>query len=175
MSAKFVRQLGLLALAFTTFVAVEASRFGAVKAQSDPLAANKKLVQDFVAALNAHDLSLLDSITSDKYVEHNPFTPPDAPPGIDTFKMSASGILAAFPDVVVTIDVILAEGDLVASRHSVKATNKGAFNGIPATNKEVTWTENHLWRIEDGKIVEHWAELNAIGLLTQLGAMPAAK
>jgi predicted ester cyclase len=88
--------------------------------------------------------------------------------------MVAQGILDAFPDVVITIDLIIAEGNLVATRHTIVATHQGTFNGIPATQNAVTWTENHIFRIADGQIAEHWAELNALGLLAQIGAMPGA-
>lgn len=163
--------LGMLALGLASLGLTAAS---AQESMSEPnLDANKALVESFVAALNAHDLTPLDDILSDDFVEHNPFVG-DAPPGRDGFVLPAMGIMAAFPDVVVHIDLIAAEGDLVATRHTVTATNEGDFNGIPATGKQVMWTENHIFRIADGKIVEHWGELNALGLFTQLGAMPPA-
>lgn len=140
-------------------------------AADEDLEANKELVSSFVAALNSHDLDNLDGLLSDDYQEHNPFAP-EFPPGPETFKAIAGGILAAFPDVEVTIDYMVAEGDLVATRHTVVATHEGDFNGVPATGNEVTWTENHLYRIEDGQIAEHWAELNLIGILQQIGAFP---
>lgn len=148
--------------------------FAALQAQdAEPdLDANKALVEQFVAVLNSHDLDGLDALLSDDFLEHNPFVM-DAPPGPETFKMLATGITSAFPDVEVTIELMAAEGDLVATRHSIVATHEGTFNGVPATGSAVTWTENHLFRIEDGKIAEHWAELNALGLLTQIGALPA--
>jgi steroid delta-isomerase-like uncharacterized protein len=143
-----------------------------VTAQESDLEANKALVEAYVAVLNSHDLDGMDALISADFIEHNPFVM-DAPPGPEAFKMILGGILAAFPDVEITIELIAAEGDLVATRHLVNATHEGAFNGVPATGNSVTWTENHLFRIADGVIVEHWAELNAVGLLTQIGALPA--
>ena len=54
------------------------------------------------------------------------------------------------------------------------ATNTGDFNGIPATGNNVVWTEIHIYRLEDGKIAEMWSEIDLLGLLTQLGALPGA-
>ena len=136
------------------------------------LAANKALVEQFVAVLNSHDLSGLDALLSADFVEHDPFIA-NPPPGPDGFKVIAQALLTAFPDVNVHVDLVIAEGDLVATRHSVTATQTGPFNGVPASGKEVTWTENHIFRIADGKIVEHWAELDTLNVLTQIGAIPA--
>jgi predicted ester cyclase len=82
-------------------------------------------------------------------------------------------IFAAFPDVHASVEIVLAEGDLVAERTTARATHKGEFNGIPATGREVVWTENHIYRFKDGKIVEHWPEIDMLGLLMQVGAIPA--
>lgn len=141
---------------------------------TDMLEANKELVRQFVDVLNSHDVDGLDDVLSVDFQEHNPFAP-EYPPGIEVFRQIDTNITAAFPDVKVNIDIILAEGDMVASRHSVEGTNKGDFNGIPASNLPVKWTENHLFRIADGMIVEHWVEVDLVGILTQIGAMPAAQ
>jgi steroid delta-isomerase-like uncharacterized protein len=158
--------IGLLAIGLSALRAQEAT-------PEPDLKANKALVEQFVAALNARDLAALDKLLSKDFLEFNPFVPNPPPPGPDTFKNAAGGIIAAFPDAKIKIELIMAEGDLVTTRHSITATHKGTFNGVPATNKAVTWTENHIFRIKDGQIVEHWAELNAIGLLIQIGALPA--
>lgn len=79
----------------------------------------------------------------------------------------------AFPEIKVTLEILIAEGDYVLERSSVEALHTGDFLNIPATNQTVTWTENHLYRLEDGRIVEHWPELDIAGLLEQLGAFPA--
>lgn len=141
------------------------------QSDDDALEGNRETVRSFVAALNSHDLDNLDDLLSADYQEHNPFAP-EFPPGPETFKAIAGGILAAFPDVEVTIDYMVAEGELVVTRHTVVATHEGDFNGVPATGNEVTWTELHMFRIEDGQIAEHWAELNVMGILQQIGAMP---
>lgn len=52
--------------------------------------------------------------------------------------------------------------------------DRGAFTGVPATGKEITWQEIHIVRLAGGVIVEHWGEVDAVGMLQQLGAIPAS-
>ena len=78
-----------------------------------------------------------------------------------------------FPDVHVTVEDLLADGDKVIERTTATATNTGEFNGIPPSGNPVTWTEIHIYRLENGKIVELWSEINLLGLLTQIGAIPS--
>jgi predicted ester cyclase len=72
----------------------------------------------------------------------------------------------------VTIDDLVAEGDKVAARYKWTGTHQGIFNGIPPTGKRVTITGLDLWRLRDGKCVEHWNQEDNLGLLQQLGAIP---
>ena len=168
------RKIVIVLLTVLSLVSVR-SFVAAQSSDANTLKANKALIQTVVKdVFNGHNLDLIDKYYSADFVEHNPIAPPNLPAGPAGFKMLAGGIIAAFPDVTVTVEDILAEGDKAVSRHSVKATNKAAFNGIPATNKPVTWSEIHIWRIKDGQIAEHWAELNALGLIQQL-TTPATK
>jgi len=81
----------------------------------------------------------------------------------------------AFPDGRYTIEDMIAEGDKVVSRWTVRATHKGEYQGIPATGKQVTFTNIVISRIAGGKIVEAWGEYDSIGLMRQLGAIPPDK
>ena len=71
-----------------------------------------------------------------------------------------------------TVQDLLADGDRVIERTSVRATNTGDFNGIPAAGRPVAWSEIHIYRFEDGKIAELWSGVNFLGLLVQLGVVP---
>ena|ERR1700694_4615181 len=82
------------------------------------------------------------------------------------------GFNGAFPDVVVTEEDLIAEGDKVVERSSAMATHKGALMGEPPTNKTVRWSEIHIYRLQDGRIAEHWAEIAMIELLQQTGVLP---
>jgi predicted ester cyclase len=81
--------------------------------------------------------------------------------------------LVAFPNVHFTIHLEIAEGDLVATHWSYIATNSGLFLGRPATGKQVTDTGIDIFRIKDGKIVEMWVVQDSLGLMQQLGVLPA--
>jgi len=82
--------------------------------------------------------------------------------------------MAAMPDYNVSIDDLIAEGDRVAARFTMRGTHTGAdFLGLPASGRKINVTGISIFRIADGKIAEHWANEDALGLLQQLGAMPA--
>jgi predicted ester cyclase len=75
--------------------------------------------------------------------------------------------------VVRELDLI-ATDDTVVERSSASATNSGPFQGRPATNAPCQWSEIHIYRIRDGKIAEHWAEVSMLELLMQIGAVQPA-
>ena len=80
--------------------------------------------------------------------------------------------MAEFPDVHAAVQDLIADGDRVIERTQTSATHTGEFNGISPTGKQVGWTEIHIYRLEDGKIAEQWSEIDLLGLLVQLGAIP---
>ena len=83
-------------------------------------------------------------------------------------------IFAAFPDVRVTLEYAIAEGNFVAERHTARATHKGEFMGIPATGKSIYWTENHFYRLENGRISELWSEWSYQKLMDQIAPQSKA-
>jgi predicted ester cyclase len=91
----------------------------------------------------------------------------------EQLKALADQIVAAFPDVRAEIADALSVGDKVIVRNQVQATHNGAFNGVPATGRPVRWSEIHIYRVAGDKIVEQWSEVNLLGLLMQIGALPA--
>jgi steroid delta-isomerase-like uncharacterized protein len=106
------------------------------------------------------------------YVEHVPPVPGGAG-GLAGMKQFFALLRAAFPDLHYAIEEpLLADGDRVVGRCTVRGTMKGAFLGMPATGKTATWTEIHAARVVDGKIVEHWAVGDRLGMLQQLGLAP---
>jgi predicted ester cyclase len=78
----------------------------------------------------------------------------------------------AFPDIKFTIEDQIAEGDMVVSRVRAKGTHKGEYQGVSPTNKNVEFTVTAANRIVNYKIVERWTEIDALGILSQLGAVP---
>jgi steroid delta-isomerase-like uncharacterized protein len=85
---------------------------------------------------------------------------------------STKGWHQAFPDLRVTIDKMVAEGDLVAVRFIGEGTNTGSANGLPATGKHIRIAGMIILRIVDGKVVEEWPSFDQLDFLRQLGLMP---
>ena len=78
----------------------------------------------------------------------------------------------AFPDLRLTVQDIMAEGDMVAARVAFHGTHRGEFQGIPPTDKEVNFTAMEFNRVAEGKVEEHWVEIDLLGLMGQVGAIP---
>src|SRR5207245_2099009 len=93
--------------------------------------------------------------------------------GAETFKDIPAAIRTAFPDLVETIEELIAEGDYVVERMSFRATHLGEFMGIAGTGKPVSWTAIAIYRLEGGRIAECWLESNLQGLLLQMGVVSA--
>jgi predicted ester cyclase len=104
-------------------------------------------------------------------VNHTPL--PGEPPGIEGFHYRMGVLLEAFPDARFTLEDIVAEGDMVASRGTLQGTHSGPFAGLPPTGKTVEVTYMAMLRLAGGRFVEHWAQVDQLGLLQQLGAIPA--
>lgn len=82
-------------------------------------------------------------------------------------------IRAAFPDLHVTVEDMVAEGDKVVARVTMSGTHKGEFMGIAPTGKQITVGIIEILRIAGGKVVEHWNVVDSLGMMQQLGAVPA--
>lgn len=93
--------------------------------------------------------------------------------GIEGLTQFVSMIRAAFPDLRVTLDDAIAEGDKVVSRWTAQGTHQGELMGIAPTGNRVTIAGITIHRIEDGKIVEEWENWDALGMMQQIGAVPS--
>jgi predicted ester cyclase len=80
---------------------------------------------------------------------------------------------SGFPDLQLSTEEIVAEGDKVAIRNTWRGTHQGVFQGVPPTGRHVAFTGTDIFRFVDGKIAEQWADLDALGLMQQLGVIPA--
>ena len=89
-----------------------------------------------------------------------------------TWRQFSGSFTEAFPDIRLTVEDIMAEGDMVAARVAFRGTHRGEFQGIPPTGNEVAFTSIEVNRVVDGKVEEHWVELDLFGLMQQLGAIP---
>lgn len=132
---------------------------------------NKALLRRFIEIWNTGDLAMADEFVSAGLMDHS--LPPGLPAGLAGFKLLVGGFRAAFPDLRITIDDLMAQGDKAAARVTFRGTQQGEFQGIPATGKSFTMGAIGILRFKAGEIVEHWATLDLLGLLTQLGIAPA--
>jgi predicted ester cyclase len=87
-------------------------------------------------------------------------------------KQEAADFRRGFPDVVSTIEDLIAEGDKVVARWRSRATHRGEYMGIPPTGKEVEFTGISVYRMEGGRIAVSWNSEDQLGLLRQIGAVP---
>lgn len=133
---------------------------------------NKQLAREAIGIWSTGDYDAAERIYAPEYVNHQ--HPPDGSRdlrGPAAMKQYAREFRTAFPDFHDTVELQLAEGDLVATRFRSTGTQRGSFLGIGATNRELSWTGTTIDRIVDGKIVESWANWDLAGLLQQLGAL----
>lgn len=130
---------------------------------------NKTITRRLVNPINTdNEAAFLDVLVPD-VVDH--YSLPGLPPGREGWNMNRKILRTAFPDAHWHEDAIVAEGDLVVGRYTLRGTHQGEFLGIPATGNSIMVSNIHIMRIADGKIVEHWGHGDDMGMMRQLGAM----
>jgi predicted ester cyclase len=135
---------------------------------------NKELVERLYGGLMARgNTAAADEVLADDYLDHD--IPGVGEGGRHELVTAVQAVRASLPDIAPHLGPILAEGDLVAVRVEARGTHTGAPfpPGIPATGKSVTWKEVHVFRCAGGRIAEHWGVFDMLGILQQLGALPA--
>jgi len=105
---------------------------------------------------------------ADDYVEHS-----EGYQGVEPFQQQIAAFRAGFPDLQVTVDELLVDGDRFASRTTVTGTHTGDLMGMPATGQRISVEAVDIGRIENGLAKERWGGLNMYSMLTQLGVIPA--
>ncbi len=134
---------------------------------------NKALVRRGIEALNRGNMSEISGTWDELYVPD--FLRHDPTGGIrsrEDYKQFLTGFQAAIPGQF-TIEDLIAEGEKVVLRYTFHGTHQGQWRGLPPTGKSVTFTGIFIYRIVDGKIVEGWENADALGLVQQLGLLPA--
>jgi steroid delta-isomerase-like uncharacterized protein len=136
-------------------------------------AANKALAKRLIdEAFNAGRLEVVDEVFSNDFVGHDPALPQDMR-GPAAAKELIAGYRAAFPDIRLTIEDQIAEGDRVVTRWRGTGTHRGELFGIAPTGKQATVDGITIDRIVNGRIAESWDNWDTLGLMQQLGAVPA--
>lgn len=138
---------------------------------SDPTT-NKALVTEFIDALFTRgDLNAVDRYLASGFVNHDPF--PGFAPDLEGFRRIGQVFREGFPDWHSQLEALIAEGDLVTERFTARGTHRGEIMGVPATGREVVLAGINIFRVQDGKLVERWGRTDDLGLLQQLGIVPA--
>lgn len=133
---------------------------------------NKAIVQRvFDDIYNRGQLDAVEQVFAANYVDHS--APPGFPSGLDAFKQAFVMFRAPFPDLYITVEDLIAEGDKVAARLTFRGTHEGTLMGIPPTYKDLAIAGIAIDRLEDSKIVEHWVTRYDLGMMQQLGMIPA--
>jgi predicted ester cyclase len=130
---------------------------------------NKALIRRYFEAIDTGNVDILDEFLAPNFVEHTPL--PGMSTDLNGWKQAFKVFLTASPGYH-TVDDLIAEGDKVVGRITGYGTHEGELFGIPRTGKQIQITGISIWRIADGKIVEHWQVADMFGLMQQIGVVP---
>jgi predicted ester cyclase len=128
-----------------------------------------KLGYLFAEIVSGHDVSRFDEIVAPGYLNHNAF----AEPGREGVKKAFGAIIAGVPDLKVSAEDVFvsADGSRLVGRYRYEGTHSGNFLGYPATGNAFAMRSIDIWRVEHGRFIEHWDELNTLDIFTQIGAV----
>jgi len=134
---------------------------------------NKLLVRKYIEeVINTGNVNGIEKYVSSDYTEI--FEGKRYPMGIDGAKEHILGVRQTYPDLTITIEHQIAEGEYVATSITARGTHRGTWLGIKPTGKIVTYTGVNIDRVVDGRIVEHGGAANLLGPLLEIGAVRAA-
>ena len=129
---------------------------------------NKAIVRRYLDEVwNKKNVNILDDLMAPNYARYLPGL--DKPLDRESQKQRLAGFHKGMPDLVLHIEDLFAEGDRVVFRVLIRGTHTGTFMGVAPTGKELTVTAIDIARLENGKIVDHWGQMDTAGLMRQLG------
>jgi predicted ester cyclase len=130
---------------------------------------NKSVSRRWIEVFNERDDAGEADVRGEGYVAYAPESLEPAPLDSEAWTRFLAGFVEGFPDLQITVEDAVAEGDLVAQRVHFEGTHTGEFQGLPPTNRKVSFSGLELNRFVDGQVAEHWFQLDALTLLQQLG------
>ena len=141
-------------------------------------AAHELVRRQFEEVFNRQDFDLCEEIFAEHYVEHAVAPFRDSEPGAVNGPTHAKGVVqwlrSQFPDLQMTVEAVVAEGEMVAALVRSEGTNTGSLNGVmPPTGKPFSSRQSHWYRVVDGKLAEHWATRDDLPTMLQLGVIQA--
>ena len=135
-------------------------------------ATNKSIVRRyFEQVFNEHRHDLVEEFLAENIELHGS----NLPPGVEAVKQYLSSLTTGFPDHQMIVEDVVAEGDRVVARTTLIGTQLGEMLGIPATGKAVNVPAITIFRLENGKIAEGWTVSDGLGMMQQLGVIPATQ
>ena len=132
---------------------------------------NESVVRRWIEAYNDRDRQAEADLLAPGYVAHVPGAPGPLV-GLEAWTQFSGSFAQAFPDLRLTVEDIFSAGEMVAARVAFHGTHRGEFQGTAPTGKEVAFSSIEVNRVVGGKVEEHWVELDLLGLMQQLGAIP---
>ena len=138
----------------------------------DELEKNKTVVVKAAEILNSHDYTELGTVVAENYKRHCQATPGVVVESLDDFKVLLQQWDQEIPDGTITLDMMIAEGDVVAAWGTYSGTQEGPMGEFPATGKRLEAEMGVFHRIEEGKIAETWVIWDNMAILGQLGLLP---
>lgn len=137
----------------------------------DPKSVYCRILQEVAIGGN---MAVANELLSDDVIEHEKL-PEGLPPNGEGIRQLFALLRSAFPDLRITIEDLLEDGDKVVARVTLHGTHQGDFLGIPATGRRVAYEVIDISRVVDGKLVEHWGIPDNMTLLQQLGVNMAGE
>ena len=132
---------------------------------------NSEIITRFEFAFRAADQATIDELCDPDFVDHNPA--PDHEPTLAGFKEKVAGFKAVFPDLEEDLQDIVASGDTVATRWIVTGSQQREFMGIPGSGQRVRVEGMNFYRLKEGRVTDIWTQFDGVGMMQQLGAIPA--
>jgi len=139
---------------------------------------NKATFRRIEDAVNTGDLEVISKVTNELVAPdvliHMPLAT-EAPRPHEAFRQLWAMLLRGLPDLHLTIEDLVEEGDKVVMRASVTGTHKGEYMGVQPTGKSITYNEIFIWRLAGGRIAEMWGVVDVFAQMKQLGVIPASR
>ena len=132
----------------------------------------KAVLEAFVDGMNRGDLDAILACLAPDVVDHSPMR--GQQPGIEGWRSKWEALSAGFPDLRIEIDQSVAEGDTVAARYTMRATNTREFMGGPPTGKRIEVPVFDMCLVRDGKLIDLWSLMDSMSMMAQLGSEPSA-
>lgn len=145
---------------------------GALAGDTTEEARNRQVVEQIAVSFNEGDFDALDGLIADDFVGHSPLSP-EPFMGLDGLKAFFGLFKSAMPDAGHPSYTLIADGDLVVAWMPFEGTFENELLGLPPNGEKVSVMMSNVWRLEDGKAVEFWINMDTLSYMQQVGAIPS--